>query len=446
MLPFNLFTARAGLAALGLRIQRQGIWNVVQQQLQIKQKVRHHRPLDKLLDCFINLLAGGAGLIEINRLVRPDVALQRAFGRQTCAEQSTISDTLNACTPENVHQLRTAIQIILQQQGQSYRHDYAAAWQVLDIDTTGLPAGRLGEGVTKGYFAGRKSCRGRQLGRVVATAYDELLVDQLYEGKRQLEHSLTQLVEMAEKALNLGENQRACTVLRVDAGGGSEANINWLLNRGYFVLIKIHNWQRVRKLINTVTDWSVDPDVPTREVGWVTQPYAYAQPTRQIALRKHKNNGKWIYQVLVLNLTDDMLSALTASPPAPEGGAGRLLFTALAAYDQRGGGAETQNRGDKQGLHLAHRNKHSFVAQEMLVLLAQLAHNLLVWTRNDLARADDHFTHYGIARMMRDVLQIPGCVQFDERGRVIQITLQKTHPLAAKVQKTLVDAPGANEM
>lgn len=446
MLPFNLFTARAGLAALGLRMQRQGIWAVVQQHLQIKQKVRHHQPLDKLLDCFINLLAGGAGLIEINQLVRPDVALQHAFGRQTCAEQSTISDTLNACTSANVQQLRTAIQIILQQQGQSYRHDYAAAWQVLDIDTTGLPAGRLGEGVTKGYFAGRKSCRGRQLGRVVATAYDELLVDQLYEGKRQLEHSLTQLVEMAEKALNLRENQRARTVLRVDAGGGSEANINWLLNRGYFVLIKIHNWQRVRKLINTVTDWYVDPDAPTREVGWVTQPYAYAQPTRQVALRKHKNNGKWIYQVLVLNLTDEMLYALTASPLAPAGGVGNLLFTALAAYDQRGGGAETQNRGDKQGLHLAHRNKHSFVAQEMLVLLAQLAHNLLVWTRNDLARADAHFTHYGIARMMRDVLQIPGCVQFDERGRIIQITLQKTHPLTAKVQKTLVDALGTDEM
>lgn len=446
MLPFTVFTARAGLAALGLRMQRQGIWNVIQQQLHIKQKVRQHQPLDKLLDCFINLLAGGAGLIDINRLVRPDVAVQRAFGRQTCAEQSTISDTLNACTAENVQQLRTALQLILQQHGQSYRHDYEAAWQVLDIDTTGLPAGRLGEGVTKGYFAGRKSCRGRQLGRVVATAYDELIVDQLYDGKRQLEHSLIPLVEMAEKALTLGENQRARTVLRVDAGGGSEANINWILQRGYFLLIKIHNWQRVRKLIRCVTDWYVDPDVPTREVGWVTQPYAYAQPTRQIALRKRKTNGKWLYQVLVLNLTDAMLYDLTALPPSSAEGTGTLLFTALAAYDQRGGGAETQNRGDKQGLHLTHRNKHRFVAQEMLVLLAQLAHNLLVWTRNDLARADDHFTHYGIMRMVRDVLQIPGYVQLDEQERVTQITLQEAHPLTAKVQKMLVDRPGTDEM
>src|SRR5512136_1781524 len=226
MASFSLFTARASLAALGLRIQAWGIWDVICHQLQIKQKVREHEPLDKLLDCFINMLAGGAGLVEINLTVRPDIAVQRAFGRQTCAEQSTISDTLNACTPDNVQQLRSAIQIILQQQGQSYQHDYAAAWQVLDIDTTGLPAGRLGEGVTKGYFAGRKSCRGRQLGRVVAAAYDELIVDRLYAGKHQLERSLPQLVEMAESALNFSENQRARTVLRVDAGGGSETNIN----------------------------------------------------------------------------------------------------------------------------------------------------------------------------------------------------------------------------
>ena len=359
MEPVSVFTARASLAAFGLRLRAWGVWEVVGQQLQIKQKVHAHAPLDKLLDCFINILAGGSGLVEINLLVRPDIAVQRAFGRQTCAEQSTISDTLNACTPDNVQQLRSAIQIILQQQGQSYQHDYAAAWQVLDIDTTGLPAGRLGEGVTKGYFAGRKSCRGRQLGRVVAAAYDELIVDQLYEGKHQLERSLPPLVAMAEKALDLSENQRTRTVLRVDAGGGSETNIDWILTRGYFLLIKIHNWQRVRKLVASVTDWYTDPHVPNRQVGWVTRPYAYARPTRQIALRKLKSNGKWIYQVLVFNLTNDMLFDVLQQPQPQPGTTRDILFAALAAYDQRGGAAETQNKGDKHGLHLAHRNKHT---------------------------------------------------------------------------------------
>jgi hypothetical protein len=445
MEPLSLFTPRASLAALGLRLQTWRVWDVIRHQLQIKQKVRKHQPLDKVLDCFINILAGGAGLNAINLLVRPDVAVQRAFGRQTCAEQSTISDTLNACTSENVQQLRAAVQSILRQHGQAYPHDYAIAWQVLDIDTTGLPAGRLGQGVTKGYFAGHKSCRGRQLGRVVASAYDEIIVDQLYSGKRQLESSLAQLVEMAENALNLGQDQRRRTVLRVDAGGGSETNINWILNRGYWLLIKIHNWQRVRKLSTSVTDWYTDAQVPGRQVGWVEAPYAYGQLTRQVALRKRKPNGKWLQQVLVFNLTDAMVFDLAHQAMPPSYTPREVLFAALAAYDQRGGGAETQNKGDKQGLHLAHRNKHSFVAQEILVLLAQLAHNLIIWTRNELARADDYFAHYGIRRMVRDVLQIPGCVQLDATGQVVRITLQANHPLAAKVHP-LLERPTSDEM
>ena len=446
MEPSSLFTPRASLVALGLRIRAQGLWNVIRQQLQIKQKSRKHQPLDKLLDCFINILAGGAGLVEINLLVRPDVAVQRAFGRQTCAEQSTISQTLNACTPENVQQLRAVVQIVLQQQGQTYHHDYARAWQVFDIDTTGLPAGRLGQGVTKGYFAGRKNCRGRQLGRVVAAAYDEIIVDQLYSGQRQLESSLPQLVEMAERALNFSQNQRARTVLRVDAGGGTETNINWILNRGYWLLIKVHNWQRVMKLIAHVTEWYPDPQVPGREVGWVDKPYAYAQCTRQVALRKRKPNGKWLHQVVVFNLTDEMIFELAGQPFPPSWTPQDVLFAAFVAYDQRGGGAEIQNKDDKQGLRLAHRNKHSFAAQEMLVLLAQLAHNLLIWTRNDLARADADFAQYGIHRMVRDVLQIPGSVQLDATGKVVGITLQANHPLAAKVQAALVDLPPRDEM
>ena len=40
MEPSSLFTPRASLVALGLRIRAQGLWNVIRQQLQIKQKSR----------------------------------------------------------------------------------------------------------------------------------------------------------------------------------------------------------------------------------------------------------------------------------------------------------------------------------------------------------------------------------------------------------------------
>jgi hypothetical protein len=293
------FTPCASLAALGQQCQQLGIWSVVARHVRIKQKIRTHTPLEKLLDCFVNILAGGHGMVEINTRLRADPALQQAFGRLRCAEQSTISDTLNACTAENVQQLRVALTELVRQHSHAYRHNYRKHWQLLDIDVTGLCAGRLGEGVTKGYFAHRKNARGRQLGRVIASHYDELITERLFTGKRQLETSLLELVEATTQTLALDKNKRKNTVLRIDGGGGSDSNINALLACDYQVLVKVHNWQRARKLAATVTQWFVDPKVPERAIGQVRVPHAYARATQQIAIRKRNAKGQWTYAVIV---------------------------------------------------------------------------------------------------------------------------------------------------
>jgi hypothetical protein len=427
---------RASLVATGWRFQQMGIWLMVEESVHIKQKVLRHTPLDKLKDCLINILAGGTGLVETNLRVRPDRAVQLAFGRQSCAEQSTISDTLNACTAENVSQMRTAINRILRQHGRCSQHNYEKGWQLLDADMTSMPAGRLGEGVTKGYFAGEKNRRGRQLGRVLASWYDEIVVDKLYSGKRQLDANLPELVLAAEETLDLDETKRSRTILRVDGGGGKDENINWMLNRGYHVMIKVKNWRRAVKLAASVTTWHIDPKMPDREVGWAQKPYSYAKPTRQLVLRKRKQNGSWSYHALVFTLTDQMLFELLGQADAPPPTNEQVLFAAMHFYDLRSGGLETQNKSDKQGLGLSRRNKHRFAAQEMLVLLAQLAHNLVIWTRNELAHLNPRFSKYGIQRTVRDVFHIPGTVQVTTCGSIRQIALISTHPLAAAFQQT----------
>ena len=428
------FSARASLVALGLRMQRMGVWAVIAEHVAIKQKVLRHTPLDKLLDCLITILAGGVGLVEVNTRVRPDRAVQRAFGRNACADQSTISDTLNSCTAENVTQLRTALTLIFRQHSQAYRHDYQAEWQLLDVDVTGMPAGRQGEGVSKGYFAHQKNRRGRQLGRVLASWYDEIVLDRLYDGKRQLNACLQELVLAAEAVLELAQDKRTRTIVRLDGGGGEDADINWLLQRDYQVLVKVKNWRRAQKLATSVKEWYGDPKLPDREVGWVAQPHTYVKPTRQLALRKQKADGRWSYHVLIFTLTDAMVFRLCGRvmPPSPQ--EADILLAALHAYDRRGGGIETQNKADKQGLGLARRNKHRFAAQEMLVVLAQLAHNLVIWTRNDLAQADQRLQKYGIQRTVRDALQIAGRIQVNAHGQVQQITLNERHPLATAFQ------------
>ncbi|MFC1960366.1 hypothetical protein ACFLYO_06620 [Chloroflexota bacterium] len=233
MNEFTHFSPRASRATVGLYMQEKEIWHIVENSVQIKQKVSRYTPVEKLMDAFINILAGGEGVVEINTRVRPDQALQQAFGRTSCADQSSVSQTLNVCTPENVDQLRAALQSIYQQQSQGYQHDYQKQYQLLDVDMTGMPAGRQGEGVTKGYFPKQKNQRGRQLGRVSATWYDEIVVDRLYTGKRQLGYALQELVGASETVLELDEARRQRTILRLDRGGGAEADINWMLQRGY---------------------------------------------------------------------------------------------------------------------------------------------------------------------------------------------------------------------
>jgi hypothetical protein len=81
MKQYTRVTGQASLALVGVCMKQMGLWQSVEQHVHIKQKVIRHRPIDKLKDAFINILAGGHGLVETNLRVRSDVALQRAFGR-----------------------------------------------------------------------------------------------------------------------------------------------------------------------------------------------------------------------------------------------------------------------------------------------------------------------------------------------------------------------------
>ena len=346
----NRHSKRASLAAVGMQMRRWRIWEMVEKHVHIKQKVIRYTPLSKLLDAFINILAGGCGLVEVNKRVRADPGLQRAFGRDSCAEQSTISDTINKSTAENVQEMRQAVTEVYRTYSQGYQHSYQKCLQLLDVDMSGMPAGRQGERVEKGYFSGKRNCRGRQLGRVVATRYYEVVVDRLYRGKRQMERSLQELITAAEEVLELDETRRKRTIIRVDGGGGRDADVNWLLERGYHLLVKVKNWKRAKKLAESVTTWHLDPKTGDREVGWVKEPHPYVRPTRQLAIRTPKKDGSWLYAVLVSTLTDEELFRLARQPARKEPTAKQIMLALLYAYDLRSGGVETSIKGSKQGL------------------------------------------------------------------------------------------------
>src|ERR671932_2803902 len=309
-------TPHATLVALGLKVQQLDLFRPIHEQVQIKQKTVRHTPTDKLYDAGVAILAGAQGLVEVNTRLRSDPALQTAFGRTTCAEQSVIQETLDACDATTVAQMEQALTMIFRQQSQVSRHDYTQQVQILDVDITGLPCGPKAAFATKGYFAKQRNRRGRQLGRVLATRYHELVVEHLLPGTEQLPKALRPLVEAAEQVLELDADRRACTLIRVDAGGGSVDDLNWLLGRGYQVLAKEYSGKRAHKLAATVVEWVDDPRVPGRQIGWVPGVAAeYVRPVVRIAVRCPKKNGQWGIGVLIAALAEAGVEREPAGTP-----------------------------------------------------------------------------------------------------------------------------------
>jgi hypothetical protein len=426
------FTACASLAAVGMQLQQRDLFGPIRKGVQIAQKTVKHTPLDKLSDAFIAMLAGAHGMVEINTRLRADPALQRAFGREQCAEQSVVQETLDACTAENVQQLEHAMDTIYRQHSRGFRHDYARAYQLLDVDMSGMPCGKKAAFATKGYFAKQRNRRGRQLGRVLATSYEEVVVDRLFDGKTQLTTALQPLVEAAETTLKLDEVKRARTIVRVDAGGGSLDDVNWLLARGYQVHCKDYSGRHARILAQSVVEWIDDPHVPGRQVGWVTEaPTAYVRPVVRIAVRCRQQNGQWAVGVLISTLSARDVLELTGQPVSRLDDPAAVLLAYVTFYDQRGGGIETSLKGDKQGLGLTKRNKKRFEAQQVLMLLGSLAHNVLIWVRDWLAAVSPRLRSYGILRLVRDVFHISGFLVIDVLGQILQIVLNRAAPLAS---------------
>ena len=126
-------------------------------------------PLNALCHMWIGILASCEVVSQVNTTIRADPLLARAWGREQFHEQSIIARMLDACTPQQVYQMRSALESLFRWLGQAHRHDHQNGPLRVDIDLTGLPVSRRAEGSTKGHFGGRRSTYGRELVRIGAT-------------------------------------------------------------------------------------------------------------------------------------------------------------------------------------------------------------------------------------------------------------------------------------
>lgn len=103
-------------------------------------------------------------------------------------------------------------------------------------------------------------------------------------------------------------------------------------------------------------------------------------------------------------------------------------------YDDRAA-CETEIQADKGGLKLTKRHKKQLAAQEALMLLIDLAHNLLAWSSTWMF-VDGPLTELGTTRLIEDVLTIPGHLIFEDE-HLVEVQLNELHPHAAQVAQGL---------
>ncbi len=206
-----------------------------------------------------------------------------------------------------------------------------------------------------------------------------------------------------ESSLELADDQRRRVVWRFDGGAGSDEQVTWLLNRGYHLVGKGLSNRRAEWLAQQVCRWDRYQD---HWLGTVSAPMDYGRPI-QTFVKKRLKKGKFLHSYYLTTLKVPSKGYL------------------MSLYDNRGGAEVEKFRSDKGGLHLATRQKGGFLAQQGLILLTDLAHNLLADFYHYVL-SDSRFHTYGQKRIVNKLLNIPGKLIF-EAGILTRVELLSTH-------------------
>jgi hypothetical protein len=245
---------------------------------------------------------------------------------------------------------------------------------------------------------------------VAATDYDESITSLLYPGNTLSQDVLQDAVQALERVLGIDAKKRARTCLRLDAGFGTDTNLAWILGLGYQVVSKSNSGRRAGAWGREVTEWQ-ELEAGHRWVAVPPKQLRFDVPTRTVVVR-WRDHRRGTFKHALYVATD-----LQCTPA-------ELCHT----YDLRGG-AEVDIRDDKQGLLLTHRRKRRWQAQEMLLLLNDLAHNFLIAIRRQIL-AGTPLARFGPTRLVRDVFSIPGEAIIADDDRLLELHLADSHPYA----------------
>ena len=217
-----------------------------------------------------------------------------------------------------------------------------------------------------------------------------------------------------ERVLPLLREERQRTLLRMDAGFGTDDNITWVLPHDYQLLVKGFSGKRAAAYARRVTMWTeIRPN--DTWIAWSPKQLVFPRPTRTAVVR-WRTPKQYRHALYITTLQDLTLHGLAD------------------LYDDRGR-IEVEIQSDKMGLLIARRRKGHFVAQEMLILVNDWVHNLLAWLHANLL-AESAFAGFGPTRIVRDLLTIPGEATIQD-DTLLELRLSETHPYAAEMVRCL---------
>lgn len=265
------------------------------------------------------------------------------------------------------------------------------------------------------------------MARVSATQYGETVWSDLFAGSRPSISCLEPAVFAIETAFDLAPQpdapkrahdlaaaRRQRIHWRLDGGFGTDEKMRWLLGRGYQITVKGFSGRRADLLAKQVTRWTPFGDA---WVGKAASPVDYGRPI-SLWVKRRLEKGEYHHSFYLTTLKLHSLSQ------------------AMELYDQRGGSEVEQFRNDKQGLHLSSRRKHRFLAQKALILLDDLAHNLLADFYHS-ALAGSPLAGFAAKRIVRDLLTMDGNLVWQD-GMLKRIELCQDHPHANALVDCLV--------
>ena len=246
----------------------------------------------------------------------------------------------------------------------------------------------------------------------------ETLLSLLFGGATSSAASVVPVLREFERGHPLTPSQRAHTLLRMDAGFGTDANVEEVLARGYQLLVKGYSASRAAAHARRVSKW-IELRRDDTWATWSPKPLLLSRPSRTVVLRQ-ATRTRYRYALLLTTMTELSLEEI------------------VSLYQDRGQ-IEVEIQSDKMGLLIARRRKRSFAAQGLLILVNDWVHNLLALLHATIF-VDTRFADFGPKRLIRDVLSIPGKATFNEGG-LVAVQLSADHPYADDLVACLARLP-----